>query len=100
MIYLTQMIFVHEGREHVFNEFENIAIPLMAEHEGKMIYRMKPTKDVFITANEEVPYEIHFLSFPDDSSLQNFLKDERRTSFVHLKNESIRTSYIIKGEKL
>jgi|TARA_B110000977_G_scaffold197563_1_gene280411 hypothetical protein len=65
-----------------------------------MIYRIKPTQDVFITANEEVSCEIHFLSFPDDYSLQNFLKDEGRTSFVHLKNESIRTSYIIKGEKL
>ncbi|MFT6138458.1 MAG: elongation factor P hydroxylase [Salibacteraceae bacterium] len=58
------MIFVHDEKEKVFYEFENIAIPLMAEYNGKMIYRIKPTEDVFIPANEKVPYEIHFfLSF-------------------------------------
>ena len=88
MTYLRQMIFVHEGKENIFNEFENIAIPIMAEYNGEMIYRIKPTEGDFITAKEEVPYEIHFLSFPDDCSLQNFLKDERRISSVNLKNES------------
>ena len=100
MIYLTQMIFVHKGKEEIFNEFENIAIPLMAEYIGKVIYRLKPTEESFITLNEEQPHEIHFLSFPDDSHLMNFMADERRTNFVHLKNESIRMSYVIKGEKL
>ena len=100
MIYLTQLIFINEGKESAFNEFESIAIPLMEEYNGNMIYRIKPSSDSFVTANEELPYEIHFLSFPNDSSLKDFLKDERRTDIVHLKNESIRTSYIIKGEKL
>ena len=29
MIYLTQLIFVKKGKEEVFHEFENFAIPLM-----------------------------------------------------------------------
>jgi len=30
----------------------------------------------------------------------NFTKDERRKDFLHLKEESIRYSYLIKGTKL
>ena len=29
MIYLTQLIFVKKGKEAIFHEFENFAIPLM-----------------------------------------------------------------------
>ena len=99
MIYLTQLIFVIEGKEEAFNQFEDLAIPLLEDYEGKMIYRIKPEKKAFITANEEVPYEIHFISFPDDLFFQSFMLDKKRQEFIHLKEESIRFSYLIKGKK-
>ena len=100
MIYLTMMIFVKEGKEAVFHQFEEFAIPLLEDYNGKLIYRIRPTKDTFILQQDELPYEIHFLSFESEDDFLNFTKDERRKDFLHLKEESIRYSYLIKGTKL
>lgn len=63
MIYLTQLIFLHPNKEETFNEFESFAIPLMEKYGGRMIYRIRPSAEAFVSADEELPYEIHYLSF-------------------------------------
>ncbi len=100
MIHLTQIIFVKEGKEEIFHQFEDLAIPIMYEYNGKLIYRIRPTKETFVSHEEELPYEIHFISFDSEEDFRNFAQDERRKEFLHLKEESIRTSYLVKGEKL
>ena len=100
MIYLTQLIFVKEGKEEVLNEFENFAIPLMEKYGGKIIYRMRPEADSYVTANEPIPYEIHFISFNSEEDLAAFLKDDERQKFVHLKNESVESIFLVKGKRM
>ena len=63
MVYLTQLIYINEGKEKVFQEFEDLAIPLMKKYDGKMIYRIRPTEDSFINCEKGIPYEIHIISF-------------------------------------
>ena len=29
MIYITQLIYINEGQEHVFDQFEDVAIPII-----------------------------------------------------------------------
>lgn len=99
MIYLTQLIFLHPNKEEAFNEFESFAIPLMEKYGGRMIYRIRPQDDAFVSADEELPYEIHYLSFESDDHLENFLKDDERLKFMHLKEESIRSTFLVIGEK-
>ncbi|MFY0627879.1 MAG: DUF1330 domain-containing protein [Reichenbachiella sp.] len=100
MIYLTQVIFVKKGKENIFHEFENLAIPIISDYNGRIIYRIRPTDDTFISAEGEKPYEIHFLSFDSELDFRNFAKDERRKDFLHLKEASISSSLLIQGEKL
>ncbi|WP_020535543.1 hypothetical protein [Lewinella cohaerens] len=100
MIYITQLIFIKEGKEEIFLEFEDHAIPLMEKYNGRIIYRLRPTKEAFIAEQKELPYEIHFISFDSEMDLANFMKDDRRLGFIHLKNESIRSTLLIKGEKM
>ncbi len=100
MIYITQLIFLKEGKEDAFLEFESYAIPLMEAHKGKMIYRVRPEKAAYISANEEVPYEIHFLSFESEENLSAFMKDDRRLNHIHLKEESIKSTFLVKGAKM
>ena len=100
MIYLTQLIFVKKGKEAVFHEFENFAIPLMEKYNGKIIHRLRPQKEAYISSSEEQPYEIHFISFDSENDLGEFLKDDTRQNFMHLKNESVQSSLLIKGEKM
>lgn len=100
MIYLTQLIFVKEGKENTFLEFENFAIPLMESYNGRIIYRVRPSEESFISNEKELPYEIHFISFDSEKDFSEFMKDDKRLEFIHLKNESIKSSILVKGQKL
>jgi uncharacterized protein (DUF1330 family) len=100
MIYLTQLIFIKEGKEDTFNEFENFAIPLLQKYGGEIIYRIRPSKNNFIDESKETPYEIHIISFNSNEDFKEFMNDKKRLEFIHLKNESIKSTILVKGEKL
>jgi uncharacterized protein (DUF1330 family) len=100
MIYITQLIYIIEGQEKVFDEFESIAIPTILKYNGKLLLRVRPTENNFIESHIEKPYEIHFVEFVTQQDFDNFMKDEERKKFLHLKEQSIKTSILIKGTKL
>lgn len=100
MIYLTQLIFVKKGKETVFHEFEDFAIPLMEKYNGRILYRIRPKAENFIDLTKKQPYEIHFMSFDSEEDLQEFLKDESRLKFMPLKEESIQSTFLVKGVKM
>ena len=97
MIYLTLMIFVKDGKVDIFHEFEDLALPILQDYNGQLIYRIRPNAENFIDCNIERPYEIHFLSFESEVDFINFSKDERRKTFLHLKQASIKTTFLVKG---
>ncbi|MDO6801512.1 hypothetical protein Q4595_03520 [Wenyingzhuangia sp. 1_MG-2023] len=101
MIYLTALLFVKQGKETVFQEYENTVLPILKKYKGVLMYRLRPTSENYIgNSTDEQPYEIHLLSFPSDHDFKNYLEDSKRISFNHLKDESIKSSYLYKGEKL
>ncbi|MCH2233566.1 MAG: hypothetical protein MK078_04875 [Crocinitomicaceae bacterium] len=101
MINITQLIYIVPGKEEDFLAFEELALALMEVYEGKVIHRLRPSADSFIdNKQEELPYEIHFLSFPSNDHLQAFLKDDRRQDFLYLKEGSVKTAITVLGEKL
>lgn len=100
MIYITQLIYIKQGQEAVFDEFESVAIPIISKYNGRMLFRIRPTKETIIERNIDSPYEVHLTEFDSEEDFQNFLKDEERKSFLHLKEQSIKTAILIKGEKI
>lgn len=100
MIYITQIIYIKEGKEKAFLEFEKISISLMEKYSGEMIYRLRPDKNSFISSTKELPYEIHFISFGSEEELSAFMKDDSRLNFIHLKEEAIKSIVLIKGAKM
>lgn len=100
MIHITQLIYIKQGQEAVFDEFESIAIPIISKYNGRLLFRIRPTEETVIERNIDSPYEIHLTEFDSEMDFQNFMKDEERKSFLHLKEKSIEMSILIKGEKL
>ncbi len=100
MIYITQLIFVKAGKEAMFHEFEDHAIPLMAEYNGKISYRLRPDESAFISGDTEKPYEVHIITFDTEKDLEMFMKDDRRLTHIHLKNESVTSILMFKGQKI
>ena len=100
MIYITQLIYIKDNEELVFQQFENIAIPIISKYNGQLLLRIRPEESSIIEMNIERPYEIHIVQFDTDVNFQNFMHDENRKQFLHLKEQSIKSAILIKGEKL
>ncbi len=100
MIFLTQLVYVKEGREEVFHQFEDIAIPAILKYNGRLLLRVRPDEAAFIESNIDRPYEIHLVEFDSEQDFQNFSKDEDRKKFLHLKEQSVRSVLLIKGIRL
>lgn len=100
MIYLTQLIYIIEGKEDVFHQFEEMAIPTILKYNGRLTLRIRPEQNSIIESNIDVPYEIHLVEFDTEQDFENFKNDEGRKKFLHLKQQSIKSSILIQGEKV
>jgi uncharacterized protein (DUF1330 family) len=100
MIYITQLIYIKEGQEDAFNQFESVAIPIISKYNGRLLLRIRPTENSFIETNMDQPYEIHLVDFDTEQDFENFKRDEERKKFLCLKEQSIKTSILILGSKL
>ena len=100
MIYITQLIYIVEGQENIFNQFEAIAIPTILKYNGRLTLRIRPNENSIIESNIEKPYEIHLVEFESQQDFDNFKKDEERKKFLHLKEQSIKSVIMIQGTKL
>ena len=99
-IFLTQLIYIKEGQEEVFHQFEDIAIPAILKYNGRLMIRVRPDKHSFIENNIGRPYEIHLVEFDSEQDFENFTNDEERKKFLHLKDKSVESVLLIKGTKL
>ncbi len=100
MIYITQLIYVKEGKEEMFHEFEEIAIPIIQKYNGRLTLRLRLNENSIIENNIEVPYELHLVEFDSQEDFDNFKMDEERKNFFHLKEQSIQYSCLIQGVKV
>jgi uncharacterized protein (DUF1330 family) len=100
MIYITQLIYLKDNEELVFQQFEDIAIPIISKYNGQLLLRIRPEESSIIEMNIERPYEIHIVQFDTDINFQKFMHDEDRKKFLHLKEQSIKSAMLIKGTKL
>ena len=100
MIFITQLIYIVEGQESVFHQFEDIAIPTILKYNGRLLLRVRPTEHTFIENHIDKPYEIHLVEFDTKQDFENFMQDDERKKFLHLKTQSIKASILIQGTKL
>jgi len=100
MIYITQLIYVIAGQEDSFNQFEDIAIPIIAKYNGRLLLRVRPDDNAFIEYQIDKPYEIHLVEFDTEQDFKDFAKDDDRKRFLHLKEQSIKASILYQGVKL
>jgi hypothetical protein len=91
MMYIMQLIYIKEGQEKIFHQFEDIAIPIIVKYNGKLLLRVRPSQESFIEHHIDKPYEIHLVEFETEKDFENFKLDEERKQFLHLKEQSIKT---------
>ncbi len=99
-LFITQLIYIKEGQEATFHQFENLAIPIISKYNGQLLLRVRPAEQNIVESAIEHPYEIHLVAFASDADFQNFMQDEERKTFLHLKEQSIKSVTLIKGGKM
>ncbi len=100
MIYITQLIYIIDGQEETFQQFEEVAIPIISKYNGRLTLRIRPNEESMIECNVEKPYEVHLVEFSTEQNFENFAQDEERKKFLHLKEKSIKMATLIKGVKI
>jgi hypothetical protein len=98
MIYLTQLVYVREGCEGAFHEFEDLVLPLLPKYGGELLLRLRPTPSSVIAGSSEPPYEVHIVRFASESDIERYSSDEVRQRHLRLKEDSVRSVLIIKGK--
>ncbi len=48
MVYITQLIYIITGQESTFQQFEDVAIPIISKYNGRLLLRVRPTADYFV----------------------------------------------------
>ena len=97
MIYLTQLVYVYQGREATFHQFEDIVLPLLTNYRGELVLRLRPNRESKIAGVAECPYELHIISFRSEDDLARYLDDQERQRVLHMKDESVQRTMLIKG---
>jgi hypothetical protein len=97
MIYYTQLIFIKPGCEQEFHAFEEKVLPLLKDHNGELVYRVRPDKGAFIESSRELPYEIHLVTFASKNDFEGYKIDPKRLSFMEMKNNSVENIILIEG---
>lgn len=100
MIYITQLIYLREGKEELFHEFEDLVIPIIPKYNGRLLLRVRPGETSIVERNIDKPYEIHFVEFDSEQDFRNYSEDEERKRLLHLKEKSVRSILLVRGEKL
>jgi uncharacterized protein (DUF1330 family) len=99
LILITQLIYLKAGQAELFEQFEAMALPLIGKYNGRLLLRVRPPAEAFIEAHTDLPDEIHIVEFDSEDDFSQFLKDETRQQFIHLKEAAIRSAVMIKGAR-
>lgn len=98
MIHLTQLVYVRPGKAEAFHAFEDAVLPLLAKHHGELRLRIRPPQESVLAGQDEPPYEVHILQFESEEDLTRFSNDPVRQQVLHLKEESVSRTLLIKGQ--
>ena len=98
MIYLTQLVYLHDGGEAAFQEFEDLVLPRLGLYGGELVLRLRPGAGASIGGTGEVPYELHLVRFDNEDGLARYTHDEVRQRALHLKDRSVRQIVVIRGD--
>jgi uncharacterized protein (DUF1330 family) len=99
MVHITQLIYLKEGEENIFHQFEEIAMPIILKYNGRLLVRIRPTDSSIIESVIGKPYEIHLVEFNSEQDFENFKQDKEREKSLYLKNQSVKEVLLIKGTK-
>ena len=94
-IYFTLLVYLREGQESVFQNYENKVLPLLPKYKGNLELRLKTSK-----TSPDHPDEIHVISFQTVADFEAYRNDPQRLSYASLFEASVAKAVLIQGIKV
>lgn len=92
MLVITQLVYVRPGHEAEFHEFEERVLPLLRQHRGELLLRLRPSADALVAGSLSCPYEVHLVRFEDEAGLRSYADDPERQRYLELKSASVESA--------
>lgn len=89
MVTITQFVYIKEGKEDIFQQFEALVLPLIPQYNGKLLLRLRTSREQLIEGELEAPYEVHLVSFESEADLAAYMGDQTREQYLYLKEDSV-----------
>ena len=93
---LIAALYLHPGREGEFAKFETAGAEIMRRYGGTIERRI----GVAPGSGENLPYEVHILSFPNERSFQGYRTDPDLEALRDLRALAIRETVLWFGTEL
>ncbi len=93
---LVVMLFLNEGHESDFEQFESSAAEIMRRYGGAIERRIRSAS----RPDPGEPYEVHIVTFPDQQSLDRYRKDPDLQQLADLRAKSIHHTVVWQGADL
>ena len=93
---LVVALYVHEGREAQFEQFEAAAAEIMLRYGGTIERRIGCATQ----AGEDGPHEIHVVTFPDEAAFEQYSGDADLNALAELRSSAIRETTVWRGTDL
>lgn len=94
---VSVFLYAGDGSENIFLEYENAVLPLLKEHTGELLLRIRPDRSSEADSKIRVPNEIHLISFSEEKYFRSFLSDPVRKSLEDMRKESIVFSIVLQN---
>ena len=96
---ITQVIYLNEGGEKNFLEYESLVLPLLEKYNGKLELRIRPAAENFIyPVKSELPYELHIVSFETKADFLKFKDDPVRTKHHELFQRAVKRVVVLESD--
>ena len=96
---IAQLIYLNDGGEKDFLEYESLVLPLLEKYNGKLEFRIRPAAENFIYPIEsELPYELHIVSFETKADFLKFKDDPVRTKHHELFQRAVKKVVVLESD--
>ena len=83
---LCVLLWPHEGHEAELVAYEDRALPLVADHGGRVLQRVRAAG---ADPSGAQPFEVHVIEFPSPTALDAYLADDRRAALADHRDRAI-----------
>lgn len=88
---LCVLLWAHEGRHDELSAYEDLVLPLVAEHGGEVLQRMK------LVDPGLGPAEVQAIRFGSQKHLDHYMADERRLALASQRDDAVRHTEVLQA---